>query len=410
VQYWQSSLKMIAAHPWLGCGPGNFQAAYPQYKLPQASEEIADPHNFLLEIWATAGAPALLAFLAVLGCFAWGFRVQRSVASAEPQAANAESLIPNLSSDGWLYVLGGGVVGFLLSVPLGILSTTPVGLAPVLLGLPLAAATVALLSGWIREGRLPRWLPGVCVVALLVSLLAAGGIAFPGIAGTFWLLLALALEGRYPRTLPTYMAWTALAGFLALSVACFATAYSPVLNCRAELHLAELRLAKGDRGGALPYIEAAVAADPLSSDAWAQLAAVELEAWYDRPDEAAFARFAEARNKALGLAANSPSMWLTAGDWASRVYSKADDHGRRLIPDAVHTAVEAYSRGVQLYPNSALHRAKLAEALFAAGDRSAFRREAETALWLDEVTPHIDKKLPDTLRDSLLAHIREKSQ
>ena len=71
LQYWQSSLQMIADHPWLGCGPGNFQDAYTRYKLPEASEEIADPHNFLLEIWATAGTPAALAFLAVLGCFAW---------------------------------------------------------------------------------------------------------------------------------------------------------------------------------------------------------------------------------------------------------------------------------------------------------------------------------------------------
>ena len=70
LQYWQSSLEMIADHPWLGCGPGNFQDAYTRYKLPEASEEIADPHNFLLEIWATAGTPAAIAFLAVLGCFA----------------------------------------------------------------------------------------------------------------------------------------------------------------------------------------------------------------------------------------------------------------------------------------------------------------------------------------------------
>ena len=70
LQYWQSSLLLIADHPIVGCGPGNFQNAYTQYKLPEASEEVADPHNFLLEIWATAGTPAMLAFLAVLGCFA----------------------------------------------------------------------------------------------------------------------------------------------------------------------------------------------------------------------------------------------------------------------------------------------------------------------------------------------------
>ncbi len=90
VQYWRSTMRLIADRPLLGCGPGNFQYAYTQYKLPEASEEVADPHNFLLEVWATAGTPAMLALLAVLGCFAWamwrqgvrvqgsGFRVQRN--------------------------------------------------------------------------------------------------------------------------------------------------------------------------------------------------------------------------------------------------------------------------------------------------------------------------------------------
>ena len=78
LQYWQSSLRMIADHPWLGCGPGNFQDAYTQYKLPEASEEIADPHNFLLEIWATAGTPAALALSGRVGLFCVGaWRGQR---------------------------------------------------------------------------------------------------------------------------------------------------------------------------------------------------------------------------------------------------------------------------------------------------------------------------------------------
>ena len=52
---------MIHDHPWLGCGPGNFGDYYTQYKLPIASEEIKDPHNFLFEVAANAGLPALLA-------------------------------------------------------------------------------------------------------------------------------------------------------------------------------------------------------------------------------------------------------------------------------------------------------------------------------------------------------------
>ena len=70
-QYWQSTMRMIAECPLTGCGPGNFQYEYTRFKLPEASEEVADPHNFLLEVWATAGTPAMLALLAVLMCFGW---------------------------------------------------------------------------------------------------------------------------------------------------------------------------------------------------------------------------------------------------------------------------------------------------------------------------------------------------
>ena len=168
LQYWQSSLLLIADHPMVGCGPGNFQNAYTQYKLPEASEEVADPHNFLLEIWATAGTPAVLAFLAVLGCFAWAMMVAdggEGKGEGGDETANqrvshnpSEFILlqspipnPNPSADAWLYVLAGGAAGFLLSVPVGLLSAAPPGMAVVLLGLPLAAAAVMLMLGWIRE-------------------------------------------------------------------------------------------------------------------------------------------------------------------------------------------------------------------------------------------------------------------
>ncbi len=109
LQYWQSSLDMIAAYPWVGCGPGNFQDVYTRYKLPEASEEIADPHNFLMEIWATAGTPAALAFLAVLGCFAVGVRGRGSAIKGQGPGAreglktgkwavNRPPLVPNQQS------------------------------------------------------------------------------------------------------------------------------------------------------------------------------------------------------------------------------------------------------------------------------------------------------------------------
>ncbi len=415
VQYWQSSLQMIADHPWLGCGPGNFQDAYTRYKLPEASEEIADPHNFLLEIWATAGTPAALAFLAVLGCFAWSQYKSGDLGFSNQPSPNPKSQIPNPKSDPWPHVLAGGGIGFLLSVPLGMLSAAPPGttavpLGPfghvnvataVLLGLPLAAATVAVLLGWIREGRMPGWLPAVAVVVLLVDLLAAGGIGLPGVAGTFWLLLCLGLQGHGLRTCRGWGAWAGLAAAIALAVACFNTAYSPVLSCQARMRVSERMT---DR--AVEQLKAAAAADPLSAEPWRQLAAAWFDGWWRTPSQALFEQFERADANVLRLAPNSAPDWLASGDWYLAAALKTDRQGKKLVPGALGKAVEAYQKAVELYPNSAVHRARLGEAYRAAGEPAAFRREAEAALRLDHLTPHPDKKLPADVRNRLLHGLR----
>src|SRR5439155_18671632 len=69
IEYWQATARVIGTYPLLGCGPGNFQEAYAAYKLPQASETVADPHNFLLEMWATAGTPAVILLIGLLLAF-----------------------------------------------------------------------------------------------------------------------------------------------------------------------------------------------------------------------------------------------------------------------------------------------------------------------------------------------------
>ena len=46
--YWRATLAMIRDYPCLACGPGQFQDYYATYKLPEASEVVQDPHNWLL--------------------------------------------------------------------------------------------------------------------------------------------------------------------------------------------------------------------------------------------------------------------------------------------------------------------------------------------------------------------------
>ncbi|MBN1395968.1 MAG: O-antigen ligase family protein [Pirellulales bacterium] len=422
LQYWRSSIEMIADHPWLGCGPGNFQAEYTRYKLPEASEEIADPHNFLLEIWTNAGTPAALAMLAVLGCFAWNVVGGRGPVTsgqleerANPQIKNSRSPASNFPpNDCWLFVLAGGAAGFLLSLPLGMLGEAPPGaiavrLGPfvkiplataVLIGLPTAAAAVALLFGWIRDGRLPRLLPALAVAVMLVNLLAAGGISLSGVAGSFWLLMVLGLQSEPPRLVRSIWGWAALVAMAALAVACYYSAYSPVLECQAHLQAAERHPSHAEK-----HLRAAAATDPWAAEPRRRLAAINLEAWMQFPQKETYLRFERAAANFARRAPNASQTWENIGDWYALAAAKTDRAGNRYAPDAVKKMLDAYRRSVELYPNSAPNRAKLADAYLASGEREAYRREAEAALRLDEATPHADKKLPESTRERFEAAV-----
>jgi hypothetical protein len=393
---------MIADHPIVGCGPGNFQNAYTQYKLPEATEEVADPHNFLLEIWATAGTPAAVAFLAILACFGWEVRSRQSQPPFTPVLSGRQ---PKLGwESGPVWILIGGLCGFLLAVPVGILSAAPPGLASLFLGFPLAVGAMVLMWGWTQNGRLPRWLAVVGAMALLVDLLAAGGIGYPSVASTFWLLAALGLQGDRPREHRPVVAWAVLAVSIALAVVCYRSAYNPVLGCQAQL-----RSAEREPAGAIERLQAAAAADPWASEPWRQLAAIEFQRWWQEPTREDFKRFTRAQDNALELAPNSAAAWLAMGDWTFRAFSKTGPDGKRFLPDAIESAMNLYRRAVQLYPNSALYRVKLAEAYRTAGDQPDFRREAEAALRLDDLTPQSEKKLPGDLRNHLATEL-EKSR
>jgi O-antigen ligase len=60
---WKGALRLIAAHPVMGAGIGNFAAQYPRFMLPEAWREplVFHPHNLLLDFWAILGLPGLAA-------------------------------------------------------------------------------------------------------------------------------------------------------------------------------------------------------------------------------------------------------------------------------------------------------------------------------------------------------------
>ena len=76
MEYWSSTLQMLGGNrgAWVtGVGLGNFRAEYLAFKLPQSSEEIADPHNAWLDVWSNGGLMGLVGLLGIAGiwCAIW---------------------------------------------------------------------------------------------------------------------------------------------------------------------------------------------------------------------------------------------------------------------------------------------------------------------------------------------------
>jgi len=396
LQYWHATVRMILDYPLLGCGPGHFRDHYTRYKLPEASEEISDPHNFLLEVWATAGTPAMLALVALLVCFAYEVLRDRRE-QLRPSHAAPDEFVAAAGPDRPVFVIGGMTAGFLLAFPLGWMADAPAGWGIWLVGLPLAALTLALFYPWADTGQLPKSLPAIGLLALLVNLLAAGGIGFPGVAGTLWMLMAVGLNTSAPtqsRLLPQWAGLAGLAATVLLAVGCYVTAYGPVLQSQTAL-----RAAARDPVRAGQLLQSAAMADPLSAEPWIHLSTLTFTQWRATNAQTALDQFDLCMANALELAPRSSPIWLEAGDRYWEVANKT------AAPEANRwktKALTAYRHAVELYPSNAAARAKFAIALDATGDGAGADEEASRALELDRLTPHLDKKLPDELRKRLL--------
>jgi hypothetical protein len=434
LQYWQATLRMIADRPLVGCGPGNFQDVYTQYKLPEASEEVADPHDFLLEVWATGGTPALLALLAAVGLFAIGTRTAcrerppwrsvwmifrasterhggRSLQDAPSQDGGLKPTLQDAPPHDWKFILIGAIGGFLLSIFLGLLSTAPSSNMAFAIGLPVAVASLALLFPWIRDGTFPPSLAGVGAAVLLVDLLTTGGIGYPAVAQSLWLFLALGLNAAVPRNGADAkrhgsrrVGLALLALVFGLLLACYQTSYARVLPCQNSLWLARREFNR-DRQAAFEAAQKAVAADPLSSPAHALLAEIYLDSWLATLNPADYHAFETDDALARRMAPESIPIWRPSAERYRRAYAVTDSRGRHVQPRAIEQAMEIARRAVQLYPGSGSDRARLAIIYQLFGDEAAYRREAQEALELDRHIPHEDKKLPADLRRKLEAAV-----
>ncbi|MDR1383349.1 MAG: O-antigen ligase family protein [Planctomycetaceae bacterium] len=193
LQYWQSSLGMIADHPLFGCGVGNFKEFYTLYKLPTASETVSDPHNLFFETASNAGLPALAGLLALFAAV-----VIKAIAARKNEPEPSSEQQESYKFHTFLPIILGGGIGIIAAFVYSYTNYDPMkpdAAAFCLLGFGIGTLLFLPAILYTRQ-RLEKLAP-VCFFALAVNLLAAGGIAFPHVNAAFWFLLALCLNRSF---------------------------------------------------------------------------------------------------------------------------------------------------------------------------------------------------------------------
>lgn len=64
--HWQAALNMAHDHLWLGVGFGNYETAYPHYRLLYWTEALGHAHNYYLNLLAEVGIVGLTAYLVMV--------------------------------------------------------------------------------------------------------------------------------------------------------------------------------------------------------------------------------------------------------------------------------------------------------------------------------------------------------
>jgi hypothetical protein len=415
VEYWRSTGAMISERPTFGTGPGNFGAYYLHEKLPQASEEVKDPHQWLLEIAATVGFPGaaalLLAFAVafVAGIRSWFCRTDGAealLASEGRQSPESVARGPETSTERVeslferrpfaLYdfgVAGGAIVGYLLSI-----------LFLIPLDVPMAAVGLVafVLARWAlaRERADASEASGVgamAVATLLLNLSASGGISYPGILPWLALATALAIAGtalRFGLGRRSAVAMSLVCAFLAALTQFWAVPpvlpTGPALTVSAEAaqSLRDQFVPQAERGalqalGLDPHLanvrEFPPPAHTLVDARWVKFLA--------DPDADRQKSFLLATEEAIRRDPASYSPYRFAGQ---RLLLAAHATQRKELYEL---AAKRYAQAAERYPNASWMHAQLAVALDAAGRPAEALKEVEEAERLDALNPHADRRL-----------------
>ncbi len=394
LEYWTSTSRMLGEHFMLGAGPGNFRQSYLGYKLPGASEEVLDPHNLFLGIWAGGGFLALIGLVAFIGSV-----LSQGVSIKQDEQQTLEKELPlKLSSLLIPQCLTFACVIIVLNMIEGTADS-------ILFYMASAAAIVVLLFSYFScDVSLSRTAIFAAFVATLVHLLGASGIEMPAIVMLLLLLAALLLQNspddsKQEKTLPL----SGQFGIVCLCVIAMLGSVShglvPVRLAQTEMNLGKyLVIAEGKTQIGQQSFQRAADADPLSPEPQQQLALLNYSLWEKsgNRDDRLFDKSVKHIQAAIDLDPFAAGRYRRLGNIWNRRFEKSQN------PEHAAKAVAAYEQAVALYPNFAALQAEYALALKNAKQDAV--PVAKFAISLDDLNHkngHSDKQLADELRQKL---------
>ncbi len=405
-QYWTAAARMVADHPLTGVGRENFGRHYVHYKPIESPEEVANPHNFLVQAAAEWGIVGLIGVMAMLAGGAWAATRCKDHAMEggwTPNAASAPREQPakrGSSHDArpyaWMLALGLSIFG-IRAVLLGsddpAFITWETGFAGLIwliaFGLLAVATSATMKFGWSGLNTL------VCVA--LAAFLLQDTINFalfvPGAATTFFALLAVPVAARAPVSAGKASPWKGLALGLAGGLVVIAMLLWPVAPTTAGLERA--RAARQQLRAGQPLVQPAykLYSAAISSDRFDPTAAAELADWLlvasgVAPAGDEWLREAKlAATTAIQRDPHSTQAWRRRGD----IVRAMAEAGR---PELWPAAIGDYEQALGLYPESPHALVDLAEVEAAAGEAMSDTASLDRALTHYHAALELDARRP----------------
>jgi hypothetical protein len=405
-QYWQATARLIRDHAWLGVGPGNFRQHYLKYKLPVASEEIADPHNLFFDVMATGGVASgigLLLFLSLAlltSCCAMG-ATSSDLETRSRSQDDGRLAIEQLSY--WMALCGAflAFVGPLLCW--GEWEDRVLILGSIWIPVAWWVSRQPMIASRSQSRSIsPETVTLLAAVALAVHLLGAGGIAMPAVSQMLIVLVAFSIppSAEVPSKLNNrWKPMLVATGLLALLTGLAMTALLPVI-ARRELLREANRVASSQRQRELAgsLFRQATIADSWSPEPWQSLFE-----WDFATGNQSNESFHAAVEDLLQVIQRDPvNFWAprTLGSlWLQKWQMTHSTEDARQI---VRWTTVAHD----LYPTNASIYAELAFALESLGDTSQAAAVAKGAVIQDDLYHehgHVDRYLDESIRQRLNA-------